>query len=149
METNVYYVSLSDDDFLEFYAKSKEQCCFDCNKLSMCLSWSYNVMNKTCILKNTFRSNPTLRENFYSGFKPNGLFSLTIIKGLEFKNVNNPIFLFLNKPVESLNSTEKGLYEFLKLDISDQVGIYSLISSNLISNCIYLFLFFKAYKIHK
>jgi hypothetical protein len=88
----------------------------------MCLSWSYDVYNHTCILKTAFRPNPTLRKDFFSGFKPNGLFSLEIKNGLQFSNANNPIFSFLNKSTEMMNATEKGLYDFLALDISDQVG---------------------------
>lgn len=124
IESNINYQSyVSDDNFLEFYSKSKEQCCFDCNRLDICLSWSYDVENMTCTLKRSYRSNPTLAKNYFSGFKPNGLFSFAISKGLMFENVNNPIYSVLNKSFDSMSTNEKGLYDFLVLDLNTQVSL--------------------------
>jgi hypothetical protein len=122
VEANVFYDSIDPNDvLLEYFAKTKEQCCFDCNKLSNCLSWSFDSLNKSCILKKLFRSNPVLRANFFSGFKPTGIFSIAITRGLEFKNINNPIYSILNKPYYGLNATEQYLYDFLILDLENQV----------------------------
>jgi hypothetical protein len=122
VETNIYYDSHDiNDRLLEYYSRSKEQCCFDCNKLNNCLSWSYDAFNFTCILKKSFRSKPILRANFFSGFKPTGLFAIAITRGLEFRNIKNPIYSILNKPYNKLNATEQYLYDFLILDLENQV----------------------------
>jgi len=123
VESNIDYVTGNPgENFLEFYARSKEQCCFDCNRIAICLSWTYDVFNQSCTLKASFRANPTLKLNFFSGFKPNGLFSFTIVNGVLFKNVDNPIFSIFNKPINTLNGTERGVYEYIKLDLTEQVS---------------------------
>lgn len=125
VETNIYYDSNDfSDRLLEYYSRSKEQCCFDCNKLNNCLSWSYNSINFTCILKKSYRSKPVLRANFFSGFKPTGLFAIAITRGLEFRNIKNPIYSILNKSYNEFNSTEQYLYDFLILDLENQVKLF-------------------------
>lgn len=140
VESNIEYVTdNAGENFLEFYSKSKEQCCFDCNKLPICLSWSYDVLNQSCTLKSSFRANPTLKLNVFSGFKPNGLFSFTIINGVLFKNVDNPIYTIFNKPLNSLNGTERGVYEYIKLDLTEQVSL-ELFNSNILFALFYFIL---------
>jgi hypothetical protein len=39
-----------------------------------------------------------------------------------FKNVDNPIFSIFNKPINTLNGTERGVYEYIKLDLTEQVS---------------------------
>jgi hypothetical protein len=90
-----------------------------------CLSWSFDSINLTCSLKRSFRSNPVLRANFYSGFKPSGLFAIGITRGLEFRKINNPIYSILSKQYNRLNTTEQYLYDFLVLDLENQVLICS------------------------
>lgn len=89
VETNVHYASASSsDDFAQYFAHSFEKCCLDCSRLAICLSWSYSGVNQTCTLKKAFRATPTLVRDVISGFKPSELYSLSIVRGLEFVNLD-------------------------------------------------------------
>lgn len=121
-ETNVHYISNNiEDDFAHYFTYSFEKCCSDCNRLSICLSWTYIQESQTCQLKKTFRPNPTLEKGFVSGFKPSELFSLSITRGLMFTNVYNPIYDQLVNATTSPNSSEANFYNFLKSDLESQV----------------------------
>lgn len=105
VETNVNYVSAnSGEDFAQYFAHSFEKCCVDCNRLAICLSWSYSSATQTCTLKRMFRAMPTLVRDYISGFKPTELYSLSIARGLEFVNldtdarINQYTLMALNYP---------------------------------------------------
>lgn len=134
---NVNYVSANDSDTFAFFStRAKEDCCSTCNKIPACQSWTFDAVNYTCALKYTFRANPTSMSNYYSGFKANGLFALIISKGLEFRNLKNPAYDFLNKTASECNDLEKQLYATLVVDLSAQLTriIKCALNNSLVTN---------------
>lgn len=126
VETNVMYVSATHaDDFAQYFSHSFEKCCSDCNRLAICLSWSYSVENQTCTLKRAFRAMPTLTRDYISGFKPNELYSLSIARGLEFVNLDtdpriNPYTLMaINYPNSTISFM---LINDIETQVSNHLG---------------------------
>ena len=122
VETNVLYASLTphDDDFAQYYAHSLDKCCSDCNRLAICLSWSFSLVNQTCTLKRGFRSSPTLARDYVSGFKPFELFSLSIARGLEFVNLDTDVRLD-RYALSQINVPGSTTSIALQNDLQDQV----------------------------
>lgn len=122
IEVNVNYISESaEDDLLRFFTQTKERCCLSCSRLERCRSWSYEITSQTCILKEGYRPNPIVQSNYASGFKPSDLFTLSIIRGLEFSNLNNSVYdLLFNYSIES-SLTTKELYLFVKTKLEQSV----------------------------
>lgn len=143
IEINVNYVSTSaEDDLITFFTQTKERCCLSCTRLEKCRSWSYEITSQTCILKEGYRPNPIVQSNYASGFKPSDLFTLSIIRGLEFSNLNNSVYDFLfNYSVES-SSTTNELYLFVKTHLEKSVRlikIFFIIMTLIFANELFLF----------
>lgn len=139
VEANVLYASASlDDDFAHYYTHSFEKCCSDCNRLAICLSWTYSLDNQTCTLKRAFRSAPTLLARFVSGFKPNELYSLSIARGLEFVNLDTDSRLdkFALMAINLPNSTVSiNVKSYIEAQVTYSLFIlYTFISVILISH---------------
>lgn len=125
IEININYLSESpEDDLLSFVTQTKERCCLSCNRLERCRSWSYEIISQTCTLKEGYRANPTIEHNYVSGFKPSDLYTLSISRGLEFKNLNNSIYdLLFNFTIES-GFAEKELYLIVKNNLEKNVRLF-------------------------
>jgi hypothetical protein len=123
VETNINYMSNQDDTIAEYFTYSFEKCCSDCNRLSGCLSWTYEQEAQMCTLKKSFRPSPSLVRGFTSGFKPNDLFSLSISRGLEFLNVTNPVYEQLSSSHNASNANSSTFYEYVKSYLEYQVNL--------------------------
>lgn len=123
VESNVNYESTNaDDDFAHYFTYSFEKCCSDCNRLSICLSWTFEQEGQICTLKRAFRPNPTLVKRFISGFKPSELFSLSITRGLQFLNVNS--FNFNTMQLAMVNVANSSVSIIVKAHIEDEVNAF-------------------------